>query len=226
MGQDSTRIYVSAKVVDVRLPGNSYSVMAVNKTTGLGVFGDPDGSFTIQCDKNDSIYISARGYHMVKLSFRDSVYKSNYTITIPLKKLEFNIRPVEIIPERDLQDIKKDIDALGYNDKDYRVSGYDVLSSPITFLYQSFSKKEQKKRLAIELENEYRRRQLLKELFAKYVKYEIIDLEEEKFDSFIDFCSVSDERLKHMSQYDFIMYIKEKYRLFEIVMGDDYYYDR
>ncbi len=66
----------------------------------------------------------------------------------------------------------------------------------------------------------------LKELFVKYIQYEIIDLEYEQFDNFIDFCNISDELLKKMSQYDFIMYIKERYRIFTIVNGTDYYYDK
>ena len=62
-----------------------------------------------------------------------------------------------------------------------------------------------------ELENEIKRRDLLKELFRKYVNYDIIDLASEDFDQFIDFCNVSDEFMRSTSQYDFIMFIKMKY---------------
>jgi len=149
-----------------------------------------------------------------------------YSLSLPLSVLKYDIRPVTIFAPRDLNEIKKDIDDLGYNRNDYMLSGIDVVQSPITFLYQSLSRKEQQKRLAYELINEEKRRDLLKELFVKYVQHEIIDLEYDQFDNFIDFCKVSDMQLQKMSQYDFIMYIKERYRIFTIVTGSDYYYDR
>ena len=68
--------------------------------------------------------------------------------------------------------------------KDYRVSSIDAFQSPITFLYQQFSKVERSKRLVAELENNDKRRELLQELFVKYVDYDIIQLESEEFKDF------------------------------------------
>jgi hypothetical protein len=78
-------------------------------------------------------------------------------------------------------------------------------------LYEAFSKRERSKRLAIELTNNDLRRALLKELFAKYVEYEILDLEDDEFDAFIDFMDPGDQRLKSFTQYEFILYVQKKY---------------
>lgn len=220
------KIKVSGTVYDPLKPGALHSVMVVNKSTGLGKFGNPDGSFDVVCNKTDSIFISATGYKILKVCFKDSLPKNEYNLTLKLSEITYQLKQVTIIPERDLHEIKSDIDKLGYREKDYMLSGIDAFQSPITFLYQTFNKHAQKERLAIELENEFRRKQLLKELFAKYVKHDIIDLKDEDFDRFIDFSQITDEQMKRMSQYDFIIYVKEKYRLFQILENEDYYYDK
>ena len=93
------------------------------------------------------------------------------------------------------------------------LSGINAVESPITFLYQSFSRRERSKREARELRNERNRRDLLKELFRKYVSGNIIHLNNDEFDDFIDFCTISDDFMKRTSQYDFIMYVKKKFEL-------------
>ncbi|MCC7502913.1 MAG: hypothetical protein IT229_10315, partial [Flavobacteriales bacterium] len=96
----------------------------------------------------------------------------------------------------------------------YRVSSVDAFQSPITFLYQEFSKRERSKRLVAELRNEDRKRDLLKELLHKYVEYDIINLSNESFDDFIDFCAVPDPVIKGLSQYEFLLYVQKKYELY------------
>ncbi|MDA9563934.1 hypothetical protein N9R81_04590 [Flavobacteriales bacterium] len=219
-------IRVVGSVYDPNINGLNYNLMVINRSKGVGTYGAVDGTFNIIANKSDTILLSTRNYKLIKLCFNDSAQKRIYNLRLPLEALKYEIKPVTIFAERDLSEIKKDIDQLGYTKKDYMLSGIDAASSPITFLYQNYSRKEQQKRLAYELINDEKRRDLLKELFVKYIQYEIIDLEYEQFDNFIDFCNISDELLKKMSQYDFIMYIKERYRIFTIVNGTDYYYDK
>jgi hypothetical protein len=121
---------------------------------------------------------------------------------------------VEVLPERTLKQIQKDIDKLGYRESDYRISQVDAFQSPITFLYQEFSRRERSKRLVAQLENEDRKRELLKELLYKYVQYDIINLSDEAFDDFIDFCNVPDEVIRGLTQYEFLLYVKKKYELY------------
>jgi hypothetical protein len=161
------------------------------------------------------------GYQTIKISFADSVLKDEYHIKIPLQKLSITLKQVEVFAPRDLDKILSDIERLGYSKKDYVISGIDAVQSPITFLYQQFSRRERSIRRVAELQNEDRKRELLKELFQKYVDYNIINLNNEQFDAFIDFCNVSDEFLKYTSQYDFIMYIKYKFNQF--INQQDYY---
>ena len=212
MGQvDSLKIKVQGTVLPPLGSSGLLNLMVVNQTTSQGLFGDPSGEFTIIIGRNDSLMVASTGFKTKKISFRDSVYRPIYDVLIRLEVLAYDLRQVEIFPKRDLEKIYKDIDKLGYQKKEYIVSGIDAFNSPITFLYQSFSRRERQKRLAAQLINEDKRRDLLKELLTQYVHADIIQLENGKFDEFIDFCNVSDSFMKNTSQYDFIMFIKKRY---------------
>lgn len=215
------RIKINGKVFDPDNPSVYYSLMIINKSTQHGILGEPDGSFTVYANKKDTIVIGCMGYQTTKISLADSIYKEEYSIKIPLQKLSITLKQIEIFAPRDLDKILSDIERLGYSKKDYVISGIDAVQSPITFLYQQFSRRERSIRKVAELQNEDRKRELLKELFQKYVDYNIIKLDNEKFEAFIDFCNVSEEFLKYTSQYDFIMYIKYKFNQF--TNQQDYY---
>ncbi|MCI5055085.1 MAG: hypothetical protein MRY83_03195 [Flavobacteriales bacterium] len=190
------------------------NLMVVNKNTGVGVFGTHKGEFNIKVDKNDSIMISSTGYLTKTISFRDSTFNTHYDITVYLKKLQIQLREVQIFPQRELDEIYREIDELGYNKNDYMVSGLDALNSPITFLYQSFSKRERRRRRAEEIINEENRRELLRELLSRYAHSNIINLKNEEFDKFIDYCRISDYQLQNSTQYDFILFVKNRYEAY------------
>lgn len=211
MAQDDPYIKVKGKVYDPKDAGSQFNLMVLNQTELHGIFGEKDGSFIINCRKNDSLSINVVGYKTVGISFRDSVKKDIYTIKIPLQQIEYELKPVSVFTKRDLNAIQEDIQKLGYNEKDYVTSGVDAIQSPITFLYQTFSKRERSRRKVAELENEDRKRELLKELFRRYIDADIIYLNDEEFDDFIDFCRVPEDFMKRSTQYEFCVYIKARY---------------
>jgi hypothetical protein len=191
-----------------------YDLMIVNKRTRTGSFGNSDGTFVVRCQRTDTLLIGSIGYQTMPITMADSIPKESYYVEIRLKSLQVQLAEVEVLPERTLKQIQQDIDKLGYRESDYRLSSVDAFQSPITFLYQEFSRRERSKRLVAQLENEDRKRALLKELLYKYVQYDIINLSDESFDDFIDFCRVPDEVMQGLSQYEFLLYVKKKYELY------------
>lgn len=191
-----------------------YDLMIVNKRTRSGTFGNADGSFTVQVLKTDTLIIGSIGHRTGMLCLADSVDRAIYDIRIRLIPLQVHLAEVEILPERTLKEIQADIDKLGYKASDYKLTTVNALQSPITALYQEFSRRERSKRLVAELENEDRKRAILQELLHKYVEYDIIKLNPDAFDDFIEFCSVPDEVIKGLTQYEFLVYIKRKYELY------------
>jgi hypothetical protein len=192
-----------------------FDAMVINRTKQVGTFCEQDGSFLIKMCKTDSLHIGATGFISVRISYADSADQSRYYVEIRMRQLRFNIPEVTVLAPRDLDQIQRDIDRLGFDERDYRTSGVNALESPITFLYEAFSRRERSKREVGELRNNDRRRELLKELFAKYVEYDIIVLADDEFDAFIDFMDPGDESLKRFTQYDFIVYVKESFSAYK-----------
>jgi len=188
------------------------NLLIINKKTNVGIFGNSDGTFCVNAQKSDTLIISSVGYNRFYVSVIDSLVKENYNVKIILKKLSVELKEFEVIPQRELQQIQKDIEKLGYNKNDYVLSGISSFYSPITYLFQMHNRTERGKRIAAEMENNDKRRALLKELLEKYVDADVLFMLDEEFDDFIDYCNFSDEVMKQSTQYEFIMLVKLKYR--------------
>ncbi len=213
-GLAAQEVTIRGKVVTDEPDHAFYDLMIVNRRTRNGSFGNADGTFTVKALRSDTLLIGAGGYLTRSFVLQDTALRSAYDITVELRPWKIELRPVEVLPERTLKQIQADIDKLGYNEKDYRLSSVDAFQSPITFLYQEFSRRERSKRQVAEMRNEDRKRELLKELLHKYVEYDIINLSDESFDDFVDFCAVPDDVIKGLSQYEFLLYVRKKYELY------------
>jgi hypothetical protein len=207
-------VTIHGKVITSTDQHTYYDLMIVNRRTRSGTFGNADGTFTVQALRTDTLMIGSIGHRTGILCLADSVERAIYDIKIRLVPLRVQLAEVEILPERTLKEIQVDIDKLGYKASDYKLTTVNAFESPITALYQEFSRRERSKRLVAELENEDRKRAILQELLHKYVEYDIIKLNPEAFDDFIEFCSVPDEVIKGLTQYEFLVYIKRKYELY------------
>ena len=219
-----TAIIFNAHAQTIKITGVVYdaeshiilsNLMVINRTTQQGFFAGANGQFTVSCQRADTILIASTGYQTLRICFKDSLGKSDFFARLYMKKLMVKLKEAEVIARRDMESIEKDIQKLGYNKSDYMLSGVDAFNSPITFLYQAFSKRERAIRDIAEKRNEDRKRELLKELLSRYVAFDVINLPDEEFDDFITFCNVPDEFMKQSTQYEFILYIKKKYEFYE-----------
>ena len=212
IGQQCDKVLFTGKVVDTLRPQNFYNLMIVNRRTGQGVFGQPNGSFSVYVNNGDSISISVREYPLVKLVVKaDSNCQFLKTIFIEPKPQE--VREVVVRPLKTLEQIKEEREGLAMRET-RMVTGIEVLQSPITALYQAFSKKEQNKRWIAEQNYKDDQRRVVKELLRTYIAYDIIELDEEEFDNFIAFLNVNDSFLKTATEMELITFIKDKYEHF------------
>jgi len=219
---DSNLIHINGRVYD---PATSTpdlnNFMIVDMGTQHGFYGKADGSFNIDINKNDTLVIAVIGYEFMKYCFKDSVKRERYDLLVRLKRKQVQLPEVRILAPRDIEAIQKDIQKLGYKKSDYEISGIDALQSPITFLYEEFSRYERLRRHNAELVNNEKRRNLLKELLARYVADDIINLSNDEFEQFVDFCNVDETFMKTSTQYDFMVYVKRKFELYQTM--NDYY---
>lgn len=207
--QECEKVLFTGKVVDTLRPQSFYNLMIVNKSSGQGVFGQPNGKFSVYANEGDSIALSVKGYPIQLIVVKaDENCQSNNTIYIEGKVQELD--PVVVRPIKSLQEIKEERAALALRET-RQVTGVEVLQSPITALYQAFSKKERTKRWIAEQEYKDDQRRVLKELLRTYVAYDIVELTDEELDEFIYFLNMDDNFLKTSTEMELITFIKDKF---------------
>jgi len=215
LAQIEPAVRIKGKVVDDEGKDALYHIMIINQRSGTGTFAESDGIFNVQIQRTDTVLFNAMGYSIKKICFRDSAYRTEYNgLVIKLKKPEYNLENVNIVAVRKLDEIQQDIKKLGIKKTD-TYQHFTGIESPITYLYERFSRIEQSKRKVAQLESEDRRREVLKDLFHLYIQYDIINLSDSQFDAFINYCNLSDSFIKNSTQYDLVMTIKKKYKDFE-----------
>jgi len=210
-----TTIIITGKVYDKensKLPLTR--LMIINKRTNNGSFASSEGKFSLTIFPSDTIIFSALGFKVRSICFKDSLKSGHSNFEIALSKLHFELKEVNVFANRSLSEIQKDIDKLGVN-KSYSTSGVNAFESPITALYERFSKFEKSKRKVADWENEDLKRDVLKDLFHLYVKHDVIDLKNEEFDAFIKYLNLNDEFIKNATQFELVMAIKGKYESFK-----------
>lgn len=206
------KVLVKGKVMDTLRPQTFYNLMVVNKSTGRGVFGQPDGDFSAYAKPNDKIALSVKGYPIYEfVATPDSNCQCQVLAFIePLPK---EIKEVVVRPLKTLEQIKKERESLALRET-RQVTGIDALQSPITALYQVFSKKEQNKAWIAQQNYKDNQKKVVQELLRLYVAYEIIELDEEEFDDFITFLNVDPDFLKTASEMELVLFIKDKFEHF------------
>ena len=213
MGQSLVKITGQVYDKESKLP--LQKLMVINKRTSNGVFADAEGNFSIYAFQSDTILVSALGFRLKKICLKDSVAKDKYYIYIPLERLFYNLKEISVFAPKSLKEIDREISKLDSTKANRKLSAVDAIGSPITFLYERFSKFERSKRLVAEWEDEDMKKEVLKDLFRLYIKHDIIDLSEEEFDAFIRYCNLSESFIKNATQFELVMAIKGKYETFK-----------
>lgn len=225
--QDCEQVLFAGKVEDTLRPKSFYNLMVINRTTGQGVFGQPNGKFSVYANNGDTIALSVTGYPVVSLVVvADSNCQSKELVYI--EGLEQEIDQVIVRPLKSLEQIRAEREALALRET-RMVTGIEMIQSPITALYQAFSKKERTKRWIAEQEYRDSQANVLKELIRTYVAYDIIKLSDEEFEEFIYFLNMDEQFLKTASELELITFIQDKFVHYKLVKdsgGNSTVFDR
>ena len=209
------RVFVFGKVYDTEFPTMQLQqLMVVNQQSQMGIFGGNDNSFQIQIDKSDTLIISALGYARKKVCLKDSAGIMELHINIGLNRLSYDLSEITVRRQRELRQISEDIKKLGYNKREHKLTDVDAWESPITALYQAFSKKEKSKRALAQMINNDNRRAILKDLLYLYNLTELIKLHDSEYNDFIDYLNLNDQQMQSMSDYDLALFIRDHYLVY------------
>lgn len=213
--QSCDKVLFTGKVVDTLNPQSFYNFMVINRTSGKGVFGQPNGSFSVYVSNGDTVSLSVKEYDIIDLVIiadSNCQLKQHFALAGKLH----HAKEVTVHPLKSLAQIKEERESLAMRET-RMVTGIDALQSPITALYQAFSKKEQAKRTIAEWEFKDDQRKIVKELLRLYVAYDIINLSEEEFDEFIYFLNINEDFLKTASEMELVTFIKDKYDHYRLI---------
>jgi hypothetical protein len=188
--------------------------MLINKTTSKGIFGKPDGFFEVTINPKDTLIISIAGYERIFFYNKESK-ECNYNLEYILKPKSKQLKTIVIQPLKSIQQIKEERQNLTMKENKKMVEGISVIQSPITALYERFSKKAKTEKIINELKYQDNKNKIVKDLLSIYVLYEIIELNELEFDNFITFLNLNDSILINMNDIELSMLIKDKFEHFK-----------
>ncbi|MEY2652880.1 MAG: hypothetical protein RLZZ321_1974 [Bacteroidota bacterium] len=207
------QVFISGKVLDTLREQNFFNLMVVNKSTGRGIFGQPNGHFSVYARPGDRIALSTKGYPVYEFVAKPDE-NCQCRVEAYIERLPQEVQEIIVRPLKTLEEIKEEREALALRET-RTVTGVNVLQSPITALYQAFSKKEQNKRWIAEQQYKDDQRKIVKELLRLYVAFDIIELSEADFDEFITFLNLDEQFIKTASEMELILFIKDKYEHFK-----------
>lgn len=211
LAAQSRPITVHASVYDLKDSMAQPAPLIVNRTLGTGLMAGPGAVVTITGTNLDTFLLAAGGYEMVKFCFRDSAVKTTYTLRVGLKMKETVMNSVAIYPIKDLDDIKKERAGIGQERTTTTEGLTDAVSSPITYIYDRFSREGRSRAAVAMMENQDKQKDILKDLFRTYIRSGVIDLKEEEFDAFITYLNIPEWYLKTASDYDLALTIRQRY---------------
>src|SRR5665213_1529750 len=204
-------ITVSGRVFDVNDSNALPAPLILNKRTEIGESGVAGGEFSLSGIQTDTFLITAGGYDIKRICFADSILKSVYTLKVGLSLKPNILRPVAIYPAKDLNAILKEREGLGVVQTRETVGITDAVESPITYMYERFSRDGKSRQAVAVMENKDKVNEVLKDLFRTYNKAGVISMDESEFDQFIAYLNIPESYLKTASDYELAYAIRQKY---------------
>lgn len=184
-------------------------VYVINKSTGNGTMSDNAGHFYLRTNANDTLVVSFVGYVRLKVPVTKLKTDENGEVRIVMKKIIYNLGPVTVtsfkLKPYEKEKMRKVIE-------DAKIKPVNAMSSPITALYNQFSKrgKEQRKLAAIFEQvfiDEQVNQKLNPEILRKLTGDERID-----YEKFRKYCySLTDYYIINHDGYDLYYKVMECY---------------
>lgn len=208
-------VYLKGRVVDTTFSQSFYNLMVINQTTKQGVYGRPNGEFAVYARRGDRIGFSVKGYTKEFIVIPD-VSNCTFDTIIYLQTRLQEYDEITVYPIKSLEQIKKEREEISRRET-RTVTGIDAFKSPITFLYERFSKRAQSKQFVAKMEHQDNMNEIVKELLRAYVSYDVVYLEDEEFTDFINFLNIDEHFLKTATDYELIIYIQGKLEHYKVM---------
>ena len=199
----------------------------INKTQNMGTISDEFGNFTVTANVGDSLMFSAIGYGRTIMVVRDSMYTNDRTVK--LKSVSYVLSEVEIGLLSTYDRFKRDFLSMdaGETVKMAPLSKFTTplpnqgginiplahpLSSPITFLYDLWSKEGKQYRHYLSIINGTAEFIIIGDKFNGILVRQLTGLENDELVTFMSFCMFTKDFLLVASEREIQQQIMRKYR--------------
>jgi len=181
----------------------------INKTQNTGTVSDAYGDFKILANINDSISFSALGYEKLTIALTESMFNYGYIVKLKPSIYELDevtIRPLVEVPLISRWEI--------YTPPLPNQGGINIPigASPITALYNRFSKEGKQKKYYEKLLEGTHDFVLIGEKFNGELVAQITGLKDDELVKFMSFCNFSKDFLMNYSPATINRAIRQKYQ--------------
>ena len=230
------RIVFKGKIIDFITYQSLENACIHNLSSGLMAFSDNTGDFSLMIRPNDTLVISRVGYEMEIFALTDSMLEVKGRVLLKLTMKSIMLRNVTIYAMKPyplfIKDLTKTtpqqkIDIPNSELTPLEKASYDInngnllrgtpLASPISFLYEKFSRKEKVNRLYVSMLANQQEVMRVSQKYNPEIVSRITKLEGEQLDDFMLYCSFSyytlvtstDIEIEQMIASKFILYKRE-----------------
>ena len=205
-----------------------------------GTISDTAGYFALSAKMYDTIRFSILGYERKYVVVDDKAVESNEPLMVYLKPESYLLPTVDIFEWRYNQ-LKYEVKTMNLPDDDYiyalqnfpvkqkaisfynntPTNGAGLTFSPITALYEAFSKEGKEKRKLAEIQEKDYVEKLIEERITTEQIIELTGFTKVEVVRFLDWCSFSAEFINSMNAYYFIMVVKHKAEQYKKLKRND-----
>ncbi len=199
----------------------------INKTQNMGTVSDEYGAFTITANVNDSVQFSAIGYAKLTIAVRDSMYSN--TRIVKLTPVAYPLSEVDIGILSTYEKFRRDMmakEAEQMQNIAPLISKYEIyipplpnqgginipgLGSPVTFLYNLWSKEGKHQRYYLSVVNGTAEYIIVGDKFNGLQVHRLTGLENDELVKFMSYCQFTKEYLLLASEAEINRMIMLKY---------------
>ena len=214
--------YVLGRFLDTDTQQGINRAVVTNKRTGQKARTNEAGRFVVLALPGDSLIATSLTHARAGLRWDGAQTEQLLTARRELadeKVVQLN--EVTVVGKHE-EELRRELQrALQEPEVRQQLSGDQVLAlaqSPVTLLYEAFSKKAKADRKAAMLWQKYRWRQLA-EYRMRLVAGNATDLSGDKLDQFIEFCKFEDDFILSASDYDLTFEVLRRYKKFQNALG-------
>lgn len=203
--------------------------------TRRGTITNQSGYFILKAALNDTIVFSSMGYKRKYAVVTDSVKERTDELIILMEKKYYELMSVDIIELRRYQQLKYEIINMQLPDDEYvyaienfpsrpadidyhsraGLSDFGLVFSPITALYDAFSREGRERRKLQELLERDRVRAQLEEKISLRDIAKIANMNVEDAEAFLKWCNFPPEFILSLNDYDLIMIVMQRLEQFK-----------